>query len=130
MPSRTSPQYRRRTKPSVEQLVDRLDELGHTDRGYRRLTLAVRRALRRLLPLLDSAAHALYLVLENAMNARDVYCNDAVAQWAYQLGLRDGATPITPVRVRKTALKKLTLLRATPRDLDRAPSQRQRAWRK
>lgn len=113
MPGRTS--RRRRTQPTVEQLVKRLDELGHTDAGYRRLTLAVRRALRRLLPLLDGPDQDAYMVLEQAMNARDVYSTDAVAQWAYRVGHWDAATPIKRVRVRKTAMNKLTRLRRVRR---------------
>lgn len=114
MPRRTS--RRLGVALSVELLVERLDELGRKDPGYRRLTLAVRRALRRLLPLLDQAALAKYMAVETAVNARDVYSTDALTQWAYWLGLRDGATPIPRVGVRKGAVKKLTRLRkAQPR---------------
>jgi hypothetical protein len=101
----------RRTGPTVEQLVERLDRFGREDAGYRRLTLAVRRALRFLLPLLDRRALARYLSVEQAANARDVYCADAVAQWAYSLGYRDGAMPMPRIRVRKRAVKRLTRLR-------------------
>ncbi len=84
------------------------------DAGYRRLGRAVRRALRNLLQSLDKDAVAKYMVLEDAVNARDMYSTDAIAQWAYQLGLRDGATPLRPVRVRRTAMRKFTRLRKGP----------------
>jgi len=99
MPRRLAP--RRQTRPTVEQLVERLDELLHKDAGYHRVSVKVRRALRRLLPLLDKTALAHYMALEQAVNARDAYSADAVAQWAYGLGLREGATPLPRVRVRK-----------------------------
>lgn len=113
MPRRTS--RRRGAGLPVELLVERLDDLAREDLGYRRLTLAVRRALRVLLPLLDPPAQAQYMVLETAVNARDVYSTDAIAQWAYWLGVRDGATPIPRVRVRQGAVKKLTRLRKARR---------------
>ncbi len=91
--------------------MERFARLGKEDVRYRRLTLAVRRALRRLLPLLDRRALARYMAIEQAMNARDVYSTDAVAQWAYSLGYRDGATPMPRVRVRKRVVKGLTRLR-------------------
>lgn len=109
MPRQLAP--RRQTRPTVEQLAERLDELLRADTGYRRLSIKVRRALRRLLSLLDEAGSARYMTLEQAVNARDVYSTDAVAQWAYGLGLRDGATSLPRVRVRKGAMKKLTRLR-------------------
>ena len=77
--------------------------------------MAVRRAVRRLLALLDERARDRYMDVEEAMLARDAHCNDAVAQWAYSLGYRDGATPIPPVRVRKRAVRKLTRLRGAPK---------------
>jgi hypothetical protein len=113
MPRRLS--RTRRTGPTVEQLVERLDELSRTDAGYRRLIVVVRRAVRRLLPLLDRQAQAQYMAVEIAVNARDVYSTDAVAQWAYSLGLRDGATPMPRVRVRKRAIERITRLRGAPR---------------
>lgn len=73
--------------------------------------MALRRAVRRLLALLDDKARDQYMNVEQAMFARDAHCNDAVAQWAYGLGLRDGATPMPRVRVRKRAVQGLTRLR-------------------
>jgi len=105
---------RRRTGPSVEQLVERFDEFSKQDSAYRKLTLAVRRALRRLLPLLDRQALDRYMAVEQAMNARDVYSTDAVAQWAYSLGFRDGAMPMRQPSVRKRVVKELTRLRRAP----------------
>lgn len=66
--------------------MNRFDRFGSEDAGYRKLTLAVRRALRRLLPLLNEKARDQYMALEQATNAREVYSTDAVAQWAYALG--------------------------------------------
>jgi hypothetical protein len=54
------------------------------------------------------------MAVEIAVNARDVYSTDAVAQWAYSLGLRDGAAPIGRVRVRKRAVERITRLRKAP----------------
>ena len=101
----------RRKGLTVEQLVERFDEMNGEDVGYRRRTAAVRRATRRLLPLLNDKARDQYLEVEDAMIARDTYCNDAVAQWAYWLGFRDRATPMPRVRVRKRAVKGLKRLR-------------------
>jgi hypothetical protein len=109
MPRRT--QRARRTGPTVEQLMNRFDRFGSEDAGYRKLTLAVRRALRRLLPLLNEKARDQYMAVEQATNAREVYSTDAVAQWAYALGLRDGAMPTPRLRVRKRAVARLTRLR-------------------
>lgn len=94
--------------------MERFDRFGKEDTGYRKLTTNVRRAVNRLLPLLDKRALARYLDVEQAVNARDVYSTDAVAQWAYALGRRDGASPMPRVRVRKRAVRKLTRLRAAP----------------
>ena len=94
--------------------MERFDKFGKEDAGYRRLTVAVRRAVNRLLSVLDKRARARYLDVEQAVNARDAYCNDAVAQWAYSLGYRDGATPMPKVRVRKRAVEQLKRLRAAP----------------
>jgi hypothetical protein len=94
--------------------MERFDCFGRDDAGYRKLTGAVRRAVRRLLPLLDKRALARYMDVEQAMNAREVYSADAVAQWAYALGLRDGATPMPKVRVRKRAVAGLKRLRGAP----------------
>ncbi|MEO7036600.1 MAG: hypothetical protein ABI548_21815 [Polyangiaceae bacterium] len=99
--------------PTVEHLLERFDHIARNDVGYRKLTLAVRRAARRLLGLLDEKARDQYMNVEAAMLARDAYCTDAVAQWAYALGLRDGATPMRRVRVRKRAVAKLKRLRAS-----------------
>jgi len=104
----------RRKGLTVEQLVERFDEMNGEDVGYRRQTAAVRRATRRLMPLLNDKARDQYLEVEDAMIARDTYCNDAVAQWAYWLGFRDGATPMPRVRVRKRAVKGLRYLRRAP----------------
>jgi hypothetical protein len=106
----------RRTKPTVEHLLERFDHIAQTDVGYRKLTGAIRRAVRRLLALLDEKAHDQYMAVEQAMFARDAYCNDAVAQWAYSLGLRDGATPMPRVRVRKRAVRGITRLRKASRE--------------
>jgi hypothetical protein len=105
------PSRRRQALPTVEQLIERFDDLARNDVGYRRLTVAVRRALSLLQPLLDKRALARHMALEEAMNARDVYSTDAVAQWAYSLGFRDGATPLRPARVRKRVVRRLTRLR-------------------
>jgi hypothetical protein len=94
--------------------MERFDHIAQTDAGYRRLTLAVRRAVRRLLALLNKKTRDQYMNVEEAMFARDAYCNDAVAQWAYALGLRDGATPVPRVRVRKRAVQGLKRLRGAP----------------
>ena len=102
------------TEPTVEHLLERFDHIAQTDVGYRNLTLAVRRAVRRLLPLLDEKARDQYMNVEEAMFARDAYCNDAIAQWAYALGLRDGATPMPRVRVRKRAARGIKRLRGAP----------------
>ncbi|MEO7036590.1 MAG: hypothetical protein ABI548_21770 [Polyangiaceae bacterium] len=105
----------RRTLPTVEHLLERFDQFGKDDAGYRRLTMAVRRAVRRLLRLLDDQALARYMDVEEAMLTRDAHCNDAVAQWAYSLGYRDGSNPMPRVRVRKRAVAKLKRLRAAPK---------------
>ena len=91
--------------------MERFDKIGVEDREYRKLTVAVRRALRQLLPLLDKLALARYVAVEQAVNARDVYSTDAVAQWAYSLGYRDGASPMPKLRVRKRTIARLTRLR-------------------
>jgi hypothetical protein len=101
----------RRTKPTVEHLLERFDHIAQTDVGYRQLTLAVRRAVRRLLALLGEKARDQYMDVEEAMFARDAYCNDAVAQWAYALGYRDGIMPMPRVRVRKRAVRGIKRLR-------------------
>ena len=72
------------------------------------------RRARLLLPMLDKRALARYLDVEQAVNAREVYSTDAVAQWAYSLGYRDGATPMPKVRVRKRAVQGLKRLRGAP----------------
>ena len=94
--------------------MERFDKFGKEDAGYRRLTVAVRRAVNRLLSVLDKRARARYLDVEQAVNARDAYCNDAVARWAYALGYRDGAMPMPKVRVRERAVKGFKRLRAAP----------------
>ncbi len=94
--------------------MERFDQFGQEDPGYRKLKAAVRRAARRLLALLDDRARDQYMDVEEAMFARDAYCNDPVAQWAYSLGYRDGATPMPKVRVRKRAVQGLTRLRGAP----------------
>ncbi|MEO7032885.1 MAG: hypothetical protein ABI548_03555 [Polyangiaceae bacterium] len=104
----------RRAGPTVEHLLERFDHIARNDLGYRRLTTNVRRAVRQLLPLLDKRVLARYMDVEEAMLVRDAYCNDAVAQWAYSLGYRDGATPMPRVSVRKQAVAKLTRLRKAP----------------
>jgi hypothetical protein len=109
MPRR--PSRGRGTKPTVEHLLERFDHIAQTDVGYRKLTGAIRRAVRRLLPLLNDKARDQYMNVEEAMLARDAYCNDAVAQWAYSLGYRDGATPMPKMRVRKRAVQGLKRLR-------------------
>lgn len=111
MARRTATARRRRhtsSGPTIDELVEHVDDMHATDARYRRLSARVRRAQRKLLRHLDDEGRRAYLALEEAVNERDTYRLDSVAQFAFALGHHAATQPArAPRRARTTAVRRL-----------------------
>jgi hypothetical protein len=81
------------------------------DAGYRRLNRRVRTALRAFERLLSDDTRRAYFAMEEAVNERDSYRLDSVAQFAFAVGYRAAMSPQPSARARKRSVRALVQLR-------------------